>query len=358
MNKKIFLITGGAGFIGSAVARHVVQDLKLKAIVLDKLTYASNIKSLSSIKNDKKFVFIKADICNSGQVHNILKIHSPDVIMNLAAETHVDRSIDSPDEFVKTNIRGTFTLLKKSFEYWSKLPKSRKKNFRFHQISTDEVYGDLKNVFKRANENFLYRPNSPYSASKASADHLVRAWCKTYGFPTIITNSSNTYGPYHFPEKLIPLIILNAIEGKKLPVYGRGQQIRDWLHVSDHARALIIAATKGKIGNTYNIGAENQLKNIEVVKMICRFLEKLAPNKPRGVKNYKDLITYVKDRPGHDTRYAVSSKKIKDKLKWKPKENFPSGLRKTIEWYLNNLNWCKQIQKNNYNRERLGILHK
>ena len=355
MNKKKFLITGGAGFIGSAVVRHLIHDLKHEAIVLDKLTYAGSLKSLDSVKDDKNFFFEKADICNPKDVDRILKIYSPDIVMNLAAETHVDRSIDDPTSFVKTNINGTFVLLNKVLRYWNKLSKTKKKIFKFHQVSTDEVYGDLKGTSNLSNEDATYKPNSPYSASKAGADYLVRAWYKTYGLPIVITNSSNTYGPYHFPEKLIPLMILNALEGKKLPVYGQGKQIRDWLHVSDHARGLVIAATRGKKGETYNIGAENQIKNIEVIKAICELLEKLAPNKPKGVKKYIDLITYVKDRPGHDQRYAVSSTKIRKNFNWITKETFSSGLYKTVEWYLDNLEWCKHIQKNNYNRERLGI---
>ncbi|WP_272578456.1 MULTISPECIES: dTDP-glucose 4,6-dehydratase [Providencia] len=348
------LVTGGAGFIGSAVVRHIVNNTNNSVINIDKLTYAGNLESLDSIRENSRYTFIKVDICDSAAITDIFKQHQPDAIMHLAAESHVDRSIDGPSEFIQTNIIGTYTLLEAARQYWNQLPADKKATFRFHHISTDEVYGDLESTTDLFTETTPYAPSSPYSASKASSDHLVRAWQRTYGLPTIVTNCSNNYGPFHYPEKLIPLIILNALEGKPLPVYGNGQQIRDWLYVEDHARALYKVVTEGKIGETYNIGGHNEKANIDVVKTICSILEELVPNKPNNVEHYSDLITYVTDRPGHDLRYAIDATKIKNELNWVPDETFETGLRKTIEWYLNNLDWCESVQNNKYNRERLG----
>ncbi|WP_318840038.1 dTDP-glucose 4,6-dehydratase [Providencia sp. PROV080] len=348
------LVTGGAGFIGSAVVRHIVNNTNNSVINIDKLTYAGNLESLDSIRENSRYTFIKVDICDSAAITDIFKQHQPDAIMHLAAESHVDRSIDGPSEFIQTNIIGTYTLLEAARQYWNQLPTDKKETFRFHHISTDEVYGDLESTTDLFTETTPYAPSSPYSASKASSDHLVRAWQRTYGLPTIVTNCSNNYGPFHYPEKLIPLIILNALEGKPLPVYGNGQQIRDWLYVEDHARALYKVVTQGKVGETYNIGGHNEKANIDVVKTICSILEELVPNKPNNVEHYSDLITYVTDRPGHDLRYAIDATKIKNELNWVPDETFETGLRKTVEWYLNNLDWCESVQNNKYNRERLG----
>nr|ELR5057347.1 dTDP-glucose 4,6-dehydratase [Providencia rettgeri]ELR5086943.1 dTDP-glucose 4,6-dehydratase [Providencia rettgeri] len=348
------LITGGAGFIGSAVVRHIINNTDDSVINIDKLTYAGNLESLNSICENNRYTFIQADICDAKAITDIFKQHQPDTIMHLAAESHVDRSIDGPSEFIQTNIIGTYILLEAARQYWNQLPADKKAAFRFHHISTDEVYGDLESTTDLFTETTPYAPSSPYSASKASSDHLVRAWQRTYGLPTIVTNCSNNYGPFHYPEKLIPLIILNALEGKSLPVYGNGQQIRDWLYVEDHARALYKVVTEGEIGETYNIGGHNEKANIDVVKTICSILEELAPNKPSNIEHYSDLITYVTDRPGHDLRYAIDATKIKNELNWVPDETFETGLRKTVEWYLNNSEWCKSVQNNKYNRERLG----
>ncbi|EOV8409743.1 dTDP-glucose 4,6-dehydratase [Escherichia coli] len=348
------LVTGGAGFIGSAVVRHIINNTNDAIINVDKLTYAGNLESLNSVCENNRYTFIQADICDAKLITDIFKQHQPDAIMHLAAESHVDRSIDGPSEFIQTNIIGTYTLLEAARQYWNQLPTDKKAAFRFHHISTDEVYGDLESTTDLFTETTPYAPSSPYSASKASSDHLVRAWQRTYGLPTIVTNCSNNYGPFHYPEKLIPLIILNALEGKALPVYGNGQQIRDWLYVEDHARALYKVVTEGKIGETYNIGGHNEKANIDVVKTICSILEELVPNKPNNIENYSDLITYVTDRPGHDLRYAIDATKIKNELNWVPDETFETGLRKTVKWYLKNSEWCESVQNNNYNRERLG----
>ncbi|EPM5567259.1 dTDP-glucose 4,6-dehydratase [Providencia thailandensis] len=348
------LVTGGAGFIGSAVIRYIINNTNDTVINVDKLTYAGNLESLTSICEDPRYTFVQADICDSAAITNIFNLHQPDAIMHLAAESHVDRSIDGPSEFIQTNIIGTYTLLEVARQYWNQLPADKKATFRFHHISTDEVYGDLESTTDLFTETTPYAPSSPYSASKASSDHLVRAWQRTYGLPTLVTNCSNNYGPFHYPEKLIPLMILNALEGKPLPVYGNGQQIRDWLYVEDHARALYKVVTEGKIGETYNIGGHNEKANIDVVKTICSILEELVPNKPNNVEHYSDLITYVTDRPGHDLRYAIDATKIKNELNWVPNETFETGLRKTVEWYLNNSDWCESVQNNKYNRERLG----
>lgn len=349
------LVTGGAGFIGSAVVRHIINHTPNSVVNVDKLTYAGNLESLTEVESNSRYVFEQADICDRKALEKIFQKYQPDAVMHLAAESHVDRSIDSAGEFIQTNIIGTYTLLEVARAYWNGLSEKKKAAFRFHHISTDEVYGDLEGTTALFTETTPYSPSSPYSASKAASDHLVRAWLRTYGLPTIVTNCSNNYGPYHFPEKLIPLMILNALEGKKLPVYGDGQQIRDWLFVEDHARALYKVVTEGKVGETYNIGGHNEKANIEVVKTICHLLEELVPNKPAGVSKYEDLITFVTDRPGHDVRYAIDASKIERELGWKPQESFESGIRKTVEWYLNNKQWCSRVLDGSYNRERLGI---
>jgi dTDP-glucose 4,6-dehydratase len=394
------LVTGGAGFIGSAVIRHIIQNTRDDVVNLDKLTYAGNLESLAEVSNSKRYAFEQVDICNRAEVDRVLAQHQPHAIMHLAAESHVDRSIDGPADFIETNIVGTYTLLEATRQYWLALETEKKANFRFHHISTDEVYGDLPHPSDRAikstnkgsstatdpvgasfpardsttatgpvgaslsardssardsalplfTEATPYAPSSPYSASKASSDHLVRAWMRTYGLPVLVTNCSNNYGPYHFPEKLVPLMILNALEGKPLPVYGKGDQIRDWLYVEDHARALYKVVTEGKVGETYNIGGHNEKQNIEVVHTICDILQDLRPQQ----QSYRDLITTVKDRPGHDRRYAIDASKIQKELGWAPEETFETGIRKTVQWYLDNLDWCQRVQDGSYQRERLG----
>lgn len=348
------LVTGGAGFIGSALIRYIINHTADTVINIDKLTYAGNLESLESIAGNERYYFEQADICESDMISDIFCKYQPDVVMHLAAESHVDRSIDGSAAFIQTNIIGTYTLLEISRHYWNGLSNDKKATFRFHHISTDEVYGDLEDTDALFTETTPYSPSSPYSASKASSDHLVRAWLRTYSLPTIITNCSNNYGPFHFPEKLIPLMILNALEGKKLPIYGNGLQIRDWLFVEDHVRALYKVATEGVVGETYNIGGHNEKTNIEVVKTICCLLEELVPNKPNGIAKYEDLITYVTDRPGHDVRYAIDASKIERELGWKPQESFESGIRKTVEWYLDNKQWWSRVLDGSYNRERLG----
>ncbi|MBN2646518.1 MAG: dTDP-glucose 4,6-dehydratase [Thiotrichales bacterium] len=391
------LVTGGAGFIGSAVVRHLINDTEHSVVNVDKLTYAGNLESLKSVSDNPRYAFEQVDICDPEGLKRVFNQHQPNIVMHLAAESHVDRSIDGPGEFIQTNIVGTYTLLEQARAYWSQLDGEKKANFRFHHISTDEVYGDLphpdemdrhaslamtekEGVIARSEsdaaisnqplplftEATAYAPSSPYSASKAGADHLVRAWQRTYGMPTLVTNCSNNYGPYHFPEKLIPLMILNALEGKSLPVYGKGNQIRDWLYVEDHARALVVVATKGAVGETYNIGGHNEKQNIDVVKTICAILEELAPSEnnpnidtyscePGNADSYVALIKYVQDRPGHDMRYAIDASKIERELGWKPQETFESGIRKTVQWYLDNQAWCKNVQDGSYQRERLGV---
>ena len=351
---KTILVTGGAGFIGSAVVRHIIENTQDNVVNVDKLTYAGNLESLESVENNPRYAFEQVDICDAKALARVFEHHQPDAVMHLAAESHVDRSIDGPAAFIETNIVGTYTLLEAARAYWNSLNDEKKAAFRFHHISTDEVYGDLEGTDDLFTETTPYAPSSPYSASKASSDHLVRAWLRTYGLPTIVTNCSNNYGPFHFPEKLIPLMILNALDGKPLPVYGNGQQIRDWLFVEDHARALYKVVTEGKVGETYNIGGHNEKANIDVVRTICSLLEELVPNKPEGVAKYEDLITYVKDRPGHDVRYAIDAAKIGRELGWKPQETFESGIRKTVEWYLNNTKWWSRVLDGSYNRERLG----
>lgn len=377
------LVTGGAGFIGSAVVRHIIGNTPDSVVNVDKLTYAGNLESLTSVANNARYTFEKVDICDRAELDRVFLQHQPDAVMHLAAESHVDRSITGPSDFIQTNIVGTYMLLEAARSYWMQLDTERKSAFRFHHISTDEVYGDLPHpdeisvecsmansecndnstpntkhsMLQLFTETTPYAPSSPYSASKASSDHLVRAWLRTYGLPTIITNCSNNYGPYHFPEKLIPLVILNALEGKPLPIYGKGDQIRDWLYVEDHARALYKVVTEGKIGETYNIGGHNEKQNVEVVKTICSILDELAPMHERGYPlntQHSSLITYVTDRPGHDRRYAIDASKISAELDWQPEETFETGLRKTVEWYLVNQEWCQHVQDGTYQRERLG----
>jgi len=347
------LVTGGAGFIGSAVIRHIIQNTNNQVFNIDKLTYAGNLESLKEIDQHSNYEFKQIDICDTEQLTAAIDAFQPHAIMHLAAESHVDRSIDGPAAFIQTNIVGTYTLLEAARKYWMELDAEAQQNFRFHHISTDEVYGDLEGTTDLFTETTSYAPSSPYSASKASSDHLVRAWHRTYGLPVIVTNCSNNYGPYHFPEKLIPLVILNALDAKPLPVYGNGQQIRDWLFVEDHARALYKVVTEGVVGETYNIGGHNEKQNIEVVKTICKILDELKPQ--ANGQAYASLITFVKDRPGHDLRYAIDATKIQNELGWTPTETFETGIRKTVQWYLNNLDWCHRVQDGSYQRERLGV---
>lgn len=342
------IVAGGAGFIGSAVIRHLVANTTDTVVNVDKLTYAGNLESLASVSDDPRYVLEKVDICNRVELDRVFDEHKPDAVMHLAAESHVDRSIDGPAAFIETNIVGTYQLLEASRQYWLGLTDERRQRFRFHHVSTDEVYGDLEDPQALFTESTPYSPSSPYSASKASSDHLVRAWARTYGLPVVVTNCSNNYGPFHFPEKLIPLMILNALEGKALPVYGDGSQIRDWLFVEDHARALYAVLTQGKNGETYNIGGHNEMRNLDVVRTICSLLEELMPAKPVGVARYEDLITFVKDRPGHDQRYAIDASKIKRELGWVPQETFESGIRKTVEWYLRNPEWVAHVKSGSY----------
>lgn len=381
------LVTGGAGFIGSAVIRHIIQHTQDSVVNIDKLTYAGNLESLIAVSDSPRYRFEQVDICDRAALDKVFAEHQPDAVMHLAAESHVDRSIDGPAEFIQTNIVGTYQLLEAARAYWNNLDSQRKQTFRFHHISTDEVYGDLPhpnddNPVGRASarkvglkselqeqqdlplftEATAYAPSSPYSASKASSDHLVRAWQRTYGLPTIVTNCSNNYGPYHFPEKLIPLVILNALEGKPLPIYGTGDQIRDWLYVEDHARALCKVVKEGQIGETYNIGGHNEKQNIDVVRTICSLLDELAPPSDRHLTaadgspltSYASLLAHVADRPGHDRRYAIDASKIQQELNWVPSETFETGLRKTVQWYLDNQAWCQRVQDGSYQRERLG----
>lgn len=351
---KTILVTGGAGFIGSAVIRELINNSHHCVVNLDKLTYAGNLDSLASVANSSRYHFEQESITNADAIQKILVKYQPDIIMHLAAESHVDRSIDGPADFVETNIVGTYTLLEAAREYWNSLKGSntaKAADFRFHHVSTDEVYGDLEGTDDLFTETTSYAPSSPYSASKASSDHLVRAWYRTYGLPVVITNCSNNYGPYHFPEKLIPLMILNALAGKALPIYGSGQQIRDWLYVEDHARALILVAEEGKLGETYNIGGHNEKTNLEVVEALCDLLQELVPKDG----SYRELITFVQDRPGHDHRYAIDARKIDKELGWTPEETFETGLRKTVQWYLDNESWWKKVQDGSYQGERLGV---
>jgi dTDP-glucose 4,6-dehydratase len=353
MGLKTVIVTGGAGFIGSAVIRHLIEHSDYRVVNFDKLTYAGNLESLLSVADNPRYHFEKGDICDQREVKNILNEFRPCAVMHLAAESHVDRSIDGPAEFINTNIVGTSVLLEAARRYWSEL--DDKSGFRFHHVSTDEVYGTLGNT-GLFNEQSPYQPNSPYSASKASSDHLVRAWHETYGLPVVITNCSNNYGPYQFPEKLIPLVMLNALEGKPLPVYGKGDQVRDWLFVEDHARALRLVMEQGKLGETYNIGGHNEKMNIDVVKTLCRLLDGRVEQHPEGITAFEQLIEFVTDRPGHDQRYAIDASKIKDELGWEPRETFESGLAKTIDWYLDNVEWSEHVRNGSYQGERLGLV--
>ena len=348
-----FLITGGAGFIGSAVVRHLVRETDYDVCVVDKLTYAGNLDSLAPIANSPRYSFVQADVADAGKMADLFASYRPDVVMHLAAESHVDRSIDGPAAFIQTNIIGTYALLEAALAYWRGLPSSRQAAFRFHHISTDEVFGSLdsEGCFT---ETTAYDPRSPYSASKAASDHLVRSWHHTYGLPVLITNCSNNYGPYHFPEKLIPLTILNGLEGLKLPVYGTGSNVRDWLYVEDHARALLTVIGTGRPGETYCIGGRSERTNLDVVRAICALLDELVPNKTIGCR--EDLITFVTDRPGHDLRYAIDPTRISTELGWQPRETFETGLRKTVEWYLTNRPWWQRIRRSVYGGQRLGVL--
>lgn len=349
------LVTGGAGFIGSALIRHIIENTEHYVINVDKLTYAGNLESLSPVADSSRYLFEQADICDAEVLKDIFAQHAPDAVMHLAAESHVDRSIEGPGAFIQTNVVGTYTLLEVARHYWAKLDPEKRSAFRFHHVSTDEVYGDLDNPEDLFTEDTPYAPSSPYSASKASSDHLVRAWSRTYGLPVLLTNCSNNYGPYHFPEKLVPHMILNALAGKPLPVYGDGSQIRDWLYVEDHTRALLEVLTRGKPGETYNIGGHNEKRNLEVVEIICDLLDQQAPSeRDPAIASYRDLITFVKDRPGHDKRYAIDASKIQRELGWQPTETFESGISKTVQWYLTNRSWWQRVMSGDYRLTRLG----
>ena len=353
-NKVKILITGGMGFIGSTVIRALVKTTDFDIVNLDMVTYAGNPESLDSIIYSTRYVHEKIDICNRKAVASVFSNHRPTVVMHLAAESHVDRSIDGPEDFINTNINGTFCVLEAARKYYCQLDEADRKKFRFHHISTDEVYGDLVGKSDLFTEKTPYSPSSPYSASKAASDHLVQAWGRTYGLPVIVTNSSNNYGPYHFPEKFIPHMILNALQAKPLPIYGNGLQIRDWLYVEDHAQALIKVLTESEVGERYNISGHNEKTNLEVAEAICDLLDELVPERPSGLKSYRDLITFVADRPGHDSRYAVSGAKIHRELGWVPHETFETGLRKTVKWYLSNQSWSNRVLSGTYQLERLG----
>ncbi|WP_456415776.1 dTDP-glucose 4,6-dehydratase [Thiolapillus sp.] len=355
MNSKTLLITGGAGFIGSALIRHLIGNTDYRVVNLDKLTYAGNLESLEPVADSPRYVFERVDICDAAEVQRVFRAHQPHAVMHLAAESHVDRSIDGPAAFIETNVTGTCVLLEAARAYWNDLGDGEKPHFRFHHISTDEVYGSLgaEGLFT---EESPYQPNSPYSASKASSDHMVRAWHETYGLPVLITNCSNNYGPYQFPEKLVPLIILNALAGKPLPIYGKGDQIRDWLYVDDHARALLRVLEKGRVGETYNIGGHNEKTNLEVVKTLCAILDEKRPEHPGDISRYEELITHVADRPGHDQRYAIDADKIEQELGWAPEETFETGMMKTVDWYLDNNPWCQRVLDGSYRGERLGVI--
>ncbi|WP_414501899.1 dTDP-glucose 4,6-dehydratase [Zymobacter sp. IVIA_5232.4 C2] len=348
------IVTGGAGFIGSAVVRHIINDTSDEVLNVDSLTYAGNLESLTSVEGSDRYHFSQTDICDTAAMAALFEEFQPDAVMHLAAESHVDRSIEGPMAFVQTNVVGTCSMLEAARGYWQKLTAEKQASFRFHHISTDEVYGDLEGTDDFFSETTPYAPSSPYSASKAGSDHLVRAWHRTFGLPVLVTNCSNNYGPFHFPEKLIPHVILNALHGKPLPVYGDGSQIRDWLYVEDHARALYTVVSTGKVGETYNIGGHNEKRNLEVVETICDLLEELRPEKVDGVQRYRDLITFVKDRPGHDARYAIDADKIQRELGWVPQESFESGIRKTVQWYLDNTAWWQRVLSGDYRLTRLG----
>jgi dTDP-glucose 4,6-dehydratase len=347
-----FLVTGGAGFIGSAVVRHLIENTPHEVLVVDKLTYAGNLDNLASVTASERYRFAQADICDARDMRDLVNGFRPHVLMHLAAESHVDRSIDGPGEFIQTNVLGTFTLLQAALSLWRTLKGDERGGFRFHHVSTDEVFGSLgpDGFFT---EETPYSPNSPYSASKASSDHLVRAWHHTYGLPVVLSNCSNNYGPYHFPEKLIPLVTLNALEGKPVPVYGDGSNVRDWLYVEDHARALQLIAERGRVGESYNVGGHNERTNVDVVRKICALVDEFVPD-PQGLR--ERLITFVGDRPGHDLRYAIDAAKIERDLGWRPSETFETGLRKTVAWYLENRAWWQRIRSGVYRGERLGIV--
>jgi dTDP-glucose 4,6-dehydratase len=356
MSSRI-LVTGGAGFIGSAVVRHLIHNTQHEVANLDKLTYAGNLESLAGVSASPRYRFYQVDICDAAALDKVFAEFGPDAVMHLAAESHVDRSIDGPADFIQTNVVGTYTLLEAARTYWNGLAAEAKAACRFHHISTDEVYGDLEGSDALFTEATPYAPSSPYSASKAGSDHLVRAWHRTYGLPVLVTNCSNNYGPYQFPEKLIPHMILNALAGKPLPVYGDGGQIRDWLYVEEHARALVEIANRGRVGETYNIGGHNEKRNLEVVEAICDLLDEQVPLAVNGerTRSYRDLITFVKDRPGHDRRYAIDASKIQRELGWVPQETFDSGLRKTVQWYLDNREWWQRVLSGDYRLGRLGV---
>ncbi len=349
------LVTGGCGFIGSAVVRWLLGNTSHRVVNVDCLTYAGNLESLASVDQSERYSFEQVDITNHQELERVFAESQPDAVMHLAAESHVDRSIDGPSAFVQTNVVGTYTLLEVARSYLQKLEGEKKGLFRFLHVSTDEVYGDLENDGSLFTETTSYDPSSPYSASKAASDHLVRAWHRTYGLPVLVSNCSNNYGPYHFPEKLIPHMIVSALHGRPLPVYGDGNQIRDWLYVDDHARALIRVLEKGDVGGTYNIGGHNEKRNLDVVHSICDLLDELVPEKkPEGMGSYRGLITFVKDRPGHDQRYAIDASKIEKELGWKPSETFNTGIRKTVEWYLNNATWWQRVLSGEYQLKRIG----
>lgn len=345
------LLTGGAGFIGSALVRRILADEAASIFNVDKLSYASDLASLEQVSRDPRYGFAQLDICNRAEMTRVFREFRPQALLHLAAESHVDRSIDAPAAFISTNIVGTHTLLETALDYWKQLDSAARSEFRFHHVSTDEVYGSLGET-GRFTEQAQYRPNSPYSASKAAADHLVRAWHRTYGLPTLITNCSNNYGPYQFPEKLIPLVILSALDGKLVPVYGDGGNVRDWLYVEDHCRALTLVLKYGRTGEVYNIGGDSEHKNIDVVYAVCDLLDELAPR--RGGGSYREQVRFVADRPGHDRRYAIDAGKLRSELNWRPSETFASGLRKTVEWYLNNKSWCARVAAR-YDGQRLGL---
>src|SRR4051812_17093575 len=352
MSRRI-LVTGGAGFIGSAVVRHIVRETPHQVLVVDKLTYAGNLDSLAPVSNDPRYAFVRADVADAPRMRELLESFRPDVLMHLAAESHVDRSIDGPGEFIQTNVVGTFTLLQAALSFWRTLKGDERERFRFHHVSTDEVFGSLgrEGFFT---EQTPYSPNSPYSASKASSDHFVRAWHHTYGLPVVLSNCSNNYGPYHFPEKLIPLVTLNALEGKPVPVYGKGENVRDWLYVEDHARALLMIAERGRVGESYNVGGSAEKTNLEVVRTICALVDEVAPD--GGIRPSERLITFVADRPGHDLRYSIDPSKVRNELGWAPSETFESGLRKTVQWFVENETWWSRIRSGLYRGERLGIV--
>jgi dTDP-glucose 4,6-dehydratase len=348
------LVTGGAGFIGSAVIRYLISETDCMVINLDKLTYAGNLDSLIPVADSQRYHFEQADICDREALDRVFSTHKPDAVMHLAAESHVDRSIDGPGDFIQTNLVGSYTMLEAARSYWSGLDEAGRAGFRFLHVSTDEVYGDLAGCDDLFREDTSYDPSSPYAATKAGSDHLVRAWGRTFKFPVLVTNCSNNYGPYQFPEKLIPHMILNALQGKPLPMYGDGSQVRDWLYVDDHARALYRVLTTGQLGETYNIGGLNEKKNLDVVKEICAIMDEMVSDKPDGIDRFEDLITFVKDRPGHDERYAIDAAKINADLGWAPAEDFASGIRKTVAWYLENRQWWQRVVDGSYRLERIG----